>query len=159
MVFSRDFKTASGEPGFSLMELVVVVVVLGLILLALLPARASSRTKAQSLRCLDNHRQIIEAVEMFTHDHHDLLPPNPDDGVNIPGYTWCMGEAGIGGSDEFNPDILADPARCLVSPYLSTNASLFRCTADTRVGLYDGGALYPASPLKGQKCRRLEQFP
>jgi prepilin-type processing-associated H-X9-DG protein len=129
----------------------VVLAVLALIGLTLLPAQASSRTKSQGVRCLDNLRQIIGAISMFAQDHHDLLPPNPDDGNTVAGYTWCIGEAGIGQGDEFNPDILSDPARCLISTYLNTNESLFRCTADARTGLYDGAALYPNSPLKGKR--------
>jgi prepilin-type processing-associated H-X9-DG protein len=100
---------------------------------------------------LDNARQVMEAVQMFTHDHHDLLPPNPDDGTRLAGYTWCVGDTGIGGQDEFNPDLLTDTTRCLVAPYLNGNASVFRCTADSRTGLYDGAALYPNSPLKGTR--------
>jgi prepilin-type processing-associated H-X9-DG protein len=88
---------------------------------------------------------------MFTHDDHDLLPPNPDDGTTLPGYTWCAGQAGIGGAAEFNPDLMADPNRCLLAPYLTTNVSVYRCTADSRTGVYDGGALYPTSPLKGKR--------
>jgi prepilin-type processing-associated H-X9-DG protein len=88
---------------------------------------------------------------MFTHDHNDLLPPNPDDGTSQPGYTWCVGGAGVGGPDEFNPDILSDPKRCLIALYLNTNADVFRCTADNRTGLYDGAGLYPNSPLKGTR--------
>jgi prepilin-type processing-associated H-X9-DG protein len=57
----------------------------------------------------------------------------------------------IGGGDEFDPDILSDPKRCLIASYLNTNAMVFRCTADSRVGGYDGGSLYPNSPLKGKK--------
>jgi prepilin-type processing-associated H-X9-DG protein len=29
--------------------------------------------------------------------------------------------------------------------------SVFRCTADSRTGVYDGGTLYPTSPLKGKR--------
>lgn len=137
--------------GFTLIELVAVLAVLALLSMALLPALAGSKTKAQAVRCSDNMRQVIGAVQMFTHDHQDLLPPNPDDGTISPGYIWCAGQAGIGGADEFDPDIMNDPTRCLIAPYLNGNASVFRCTAEPRTGLYDGAGLYPASPLKGTR--------
>lgn len=143
--------SAPCQAAFTLTELLAVLVVIVIIGTTLATGMASSRSKAQSLRCLDNLRQVIGALEMFGQDHQDLLPPNPDDGTTQPGYTWCAGQAGIGGPDEFDPDILADPTRCSLAPYLGTNVSVFRCTADNRVGLYDGGALYPASPLKGTK--------
>jgi prepilin-type processing-associated H-X9-DG protein len=137
--------------GFTLVELVAILGIVLLAALALLPARANSRTKAQSVRCIENMRQVIGAVQMFTHDHQDLLPPNPDDGTTQPGFTWCAGQVGIGGADQFDPDILSDPTRCLISTYLGSNVSVFRCTADSRTGTYDGGALYPNSPLKGKR--------
>jgi len=141
----------NSQSAFTITELLAVLVVLSVLAMAMVPTRADSRAKAQSVRCLSNLRQVIGAVQMFTHDHQDLLPPNPDDGTRSPGYTWCVGQGGPGGGDEFNPDILSDSARCLIAPYLGTNVSVFRCTADTRTGLYDGGALYPASPLIGTK--------
>jgi prepilin-type processing-associated H-X9-DG protein len=137
--------------GFTLVELAAITALLAFASLALLPVLASSKTKAQSLRCLDNMRQVIGSVTMYTHDHHDLLPPNPDDGTTTPGYTWCTGPAGIGELDEFDPDLLKDPTRCLLAPYLNGDVSVFRCTADSRTGLYDGARLYPQSPLIGTR--------
>jgi prepilin-type processing-associated H-X9-DG protein len=88
---------------------------------------------------------------MYTHDNHDLFPPNMDDGNTILGYTWCAGQGGIRGSAEFNPDLLLDPTRCLIISYLGTNVGLFRCTADSRAGVYQGtnasqvGTIVPAA--------------
>jgi len=89
----REPRPTECQSGFTLTDLVVMIGVIILIGLTLLPAQASSRTKSQGVRCLDNLRQIIGAISMFTQDHHDLLPPNPDDGTAVAGYTWCMGEA------------------------------------------------------------------
>ena len=129
---------SSPEKGFTLPELLVVLVILGLLAVMLLPARADSRTKSRSIRCLDNLRQIMGAVMMYTHDNHDLFPPNPDDGNLIPGHNWCPGlaGAGFGQNAEFDPDLIANG--CLLMPYLNTNVSLFRCTADLRAGTYQG---------------------
>ena len=88
---------------------------------------------------------------MYTHDDHDMFPPNPDDGGTTPGYTWCTGQAGVGSRDEFNPDLMKDSLRNLLASYVGTNVSVYRCTADTRLGLYDGAYLYPGSPLIGKR--------
>ena len=78
-------------------------------------------------------------------------PDNPDDGTTTPGYIWCAGQGGIGGADEYDPDLLRDPARTLVAPYIANNVGIFSCPADTRKPkLYNGGGLYPNSALKGQ---------
>ncbi len=36
------------------------------------------------------------AMTMYTHDNHDLFPPNPDDGNTVPGHEWVAGQAGGG---------------------------------------------------------------
>ena len=129
---------SSTKRAFTFTDLLVVIMVLALLLLILFPARADSRTKSQGVRCLDNLRHIMGAFMMYTHDNHDLFPPNPDDGNTFIGHNWCPGQAGPGGAAEFNSEILADPRRCLITTYINTNVSLFRCTADLRVGNYQG---------------------
>src|SRR5262245_21865662 len=129
---------SSENRAFTFPELLVVLAVLALLLLIMMPAQADSRTKSQGVRCLDNLRQIMGAFMMYTHDNHDLFPPNPDDGNTVIGHNWCQGQGGVGGAAEFNPDILANPQRCLITTYVNTNVSLFRCTADLRVGNYQG---------------------
>jgi prepilin-type N-terminal cleavage/methylation domain-containing protein len=135
---------------FTLLELIAVLAVVGLLASAIAPILARTKPNAQAFQCLNNLGQIMKAMTLYAYDYHDLLPPNPDDGNTIPGYTWCAGQAGIGGADQFNPDLLRDSRRTLVAPYLNSNASVFRCTADSRAGLYDGAALYPGSSLKGK---------
>jgi prepilin-type N-terminal cleavage/methylation domain-containing protein len=124
---------------FTLPELLVVLVIMGLLAVMLLPARADSRTKSKSIRCVDNLRQVMNAVMMYTHDNHDLLLPNEDSGNSPLGHVWVQGSVGFPiGAAQFNPDILMDPQQCLITSYLNTNISLFRCTADARVGTYQG---------------------
>ena len=90
----------------------------------------------------------VAAVVSF---HGGLDSPNPDDGKMDPGYNWCSGQAGIGGAQEFNPDVLLDPSRSLLIGYLVGNAKMFRCPADLRQGLYQGanpsliGQIVPAA--------------
>lgn len=131
-------RPASGHRAFTLVELLAVLTVLALLALTLLPARAGTRTKSQSIVCVNNLKQLMGAVTMYTHDYHDFLPPNPDDGNTIPGHYWCPGNAGIKGGQEFNPDILKDPSRCLITPYLRGEVNVFHCPADSRTGTYQG---------------------
>ena len=69
----------------------------------------------------------------------------------MPGYNWCPGSAGIGGPQEFDPDVLEDPTRSLLITYLGGNVDVFRCPADQRMGLYQGtnpafiGQIVPAA--------------
>jgi len=146
-----------GQRAFTLTELLVILALLAMLALTFLPAFAASRTKSQSIRCVSNLKQIAGAFLMYAHDYHDFFPPNPDDGTMLPGYTWCVGEVYGGqpgvapGAQTFDPDILADPSSCLITSYINTNVTLFRCTADARTGLYQGtnatlqGQLVPAA--------------
>jgi prepilin-type N-terminal cleavage/methylation domain-containing protein/prepilin-type processing-associated H-X9-DG protein len=130
--------TSRGGAGFTLIELMVVIVVIAILTAMLLPVLSKGKGKAQQVYCLGNGKQMMIAMTMYTADFRDLLPPNPDDGNTIPGHNWCSGEAGIGQSAEFNPDLLLDPKRSLLVSYLHRVVSVFHCPADLRQGLYQG---------------------
>ena len=104
----------------------------------LLPALSRAKAKSQGIYCMNNGNQLIKAITLHASDHRELLPLNPDDGNTIPGHNWCAGMAGPGGGQEFDPDILSDPDRSSVAPYVGPNVDIFRCPADQRSGFYQG---------------------
>ena len=130
-------RSSQGE-AFTLIELLVVIAIIAILAALLFPALSRGKQKTQGVSCLNYGKQMMTAMTMYTGDYHELFPPNPDDANTIPGHNWCGGHAGIGGSEEFNPDILEDPSRSLLSPFLSGNTSVFRCPSDKRMGLYQG---------------------
>jgi prepilin-type N-terminal cleavage/methylation domain-containing protein/prepilin-type processing-associated H-X9-DG protein len=130
--------TSRSEAGFTLIELMVVIAIIAILAALLLPVLSKGKGKAQQVYCLDNGRQMMIAMTMYTSDFQDLFPPNPDDGNTIAGHNWCSGEAGIGQSAEFNPDLLLDPSRSLLVNYLHRVVSVFHCPGDLRQGLYQG---------------------
>jgi len=142
------------SPGFTLIELLVVIAIIGILAALLLPVLSRGKQSAQGTSCLNNGRQMMTGIVMYAGDNHDYFPPNPDGGTAVAGYNWCSGEAGIGGADEFNPDVLIEPARSLLINYLGGNASLFRCPADRRTGLYQG----TNSALTGQTVNAARTF-
>ena len=123
---------------FTLLELLVVIAIIAILAAMLMPVLSRAKQRAQGALCLNNGKQLMVALHLYTSDNNDFYPPNPDDGNTIAGYNWCGGAAGIGEADEFNPDILLDPNRSLLINYLGHNPALFRCPADLRLGLYQG---------------------
>src|ERR1051325_1082670 len=109
-------------------------------------ARAGSRPNFQGALCLNNMKQLMAAFTMYTHDNSDLFPPNFDASFTTPGCSWVPGAVSgwmptisVGGnSDAGNPDLLKDPTRSLLVPYIQTNISLFRCPFDPRIAPYTG---------------------
>ena len=141
--------------GFTLIELVTILGLLALGAAVLAPALARTQPNSRAFQCLHNARQLATAVGMYCADNADLYPPNPDDGNTTPGYNWCPGEVSLGGANEFDPQILRDPAKCLLASYLGGNADVFRCPADTRRGLADGEtAALPGMAGKTIACAR-----
>lgn len=63
------------SPGFTLLELLVVIAVIALIAGILFPVFAQAREKARQTVCLSNTRQIGMAQSLYTQDNDDELVP------------------------------------------------------------------------------------
>src|SRR5258706_8288084 len=124
--------------GFTLIELLVVIAIIAILAAMLLPVLGKAKAKTQGIYCMNNGKQMMLAMHMYTLDNRDFFPPNPDDGTTQAGYNWCPGQAGIGGANEFDSDILMDTTRALLAVYTGKSSALYKCPADTRSGIYQG---------------------
>lgn len=60
--------------GFTLIEVLVVVVIISILAGMLLPALGQSREKGREITCLNNLKQIGIAIDLYTHDWDEYTP-------------------------------------------------------------------------------------
>lgn len=76
--------------GFSLIELLVVLAILGLLAALLFPVFAHAREKAQQAACASNLKQIDLAATQYTQDNEGMVFPTVRY-INAEGnpVAWC----------------------------------------------------------------------
>ena len=135
---------------FTRIELLVLLASVGLLMSLALPILAGTHAGSASTACLNNLRRLGQAWLLFIEDHDGFFPGNVDDG-STQGYNWVGGQASVGGSQEFNPEVLQNPASSQLANYVGREAEPFRCPADLRIGRYRGtdpalqGLMVPAA--------------
>ena len=135
-------KNSARQSAFTLIELLVVIAIIAILAAMLLPALAAAKKRAQMAIDLNNLKQIMLSVHLYTGDNNDSLP--------LPGgwnwtatACWAAGAnfplAPTGGTmatyPTYYPNQLLSFQNGQFSPYLKTAGSLL-CPAEVRNALF-----------------------
>ncbi|NQU10801.1 prepilin-type N-terminal cleavage/methylation domain-containing protein [bacterium] len=77
--------------GFTLLELLLVVVIIGLLAAILLPALSAARDRVRLAICANNLRQVYFGLEMYADDYVDLYPRAVSVGIWGAPNDWQVG--------------------------------------------------------------------
>jgi prepilin-type N-terminal cleavage/methylation domain-containing protein len=129
---------------FTLIELLVVVAVIAILAAMILPALSKAKERARLTQCMNNVRQLILGVTLYTEDNSGFMPVS-----DLPDLTvWTLNLLVV----NFQPDSLGK-----VWPYLGHSKKVFYCPNDNEnVTYYEPFSwdwdLYPE--LSGSYCLR-----
>jgi prepilin-type N-terminal cleavage/methylation domain-containing protein/prepilin-type processing-associated H-X9-DG protein len=78
-----------GTIAFTLVELLVVVVIIGILAALIMPVLSKSKANALQIQCLGQNKQIALALQMYSQDNKDFMPW-PNWGTNGQGWLYTV---------------------------------------------------------------------
>ena len=132
---------ASGARGFTLLEVLIALFIIGLLSALLLPAIARSKASSRNTRCLNNLHQIGIALQVYVDENENRLPTMFDSPIAV--------ETGI-------TNTLLPTVGEVLLPYLQ-NRNLLHCPSDNRDLFSQTGSSYAWNTvLNGQEADHLK---
>lgn len=114
----KTFRSAA----FTLIELLVVIAVIAILAALLLPALSKAKSKAQSIECRNNLRQLAVCWVLYSGDHEDRLVPNWGNSTYAWITSWMRNLPSATNEDDIRLGKLF--------PY-NTSLGIYRCPAAT----------------------------
>ena len=126
--YERDARWWGGKVsgGFTLVELLVVMAIVGLLAGVLIPAVSGSREAGREVACGQNLRQIGVATLAFGEDHRQRFPRSQHSAFTHRELVWARSLAGYLGSSS--------------TGWRELLKGVYRCAADDRSGMLSYGS-------------------
>ncbi|HEY3414137.1 MAG TPA: prepilin-type N-terminal cleavage/methylation domain-containing protein [Armatimonadota bacterium] len=130
--------------GFTLIEMLVVVAIIGILAGILFPVFARARDAAFQTQCISNLRQLGVSLQAYMNDNEDKFPLAVDftdypltaaayEGSNIPHAVALVDQLENRTDDPVDGDTNGGRIDHILRPYVK-NEEIFRCPGDTGFG-------------------------
>lgn len=115
--------------GFTLIELLVVIAVIAILAGLLLPALSKAKSKAQSIGCLNNIRQLSFAWSLYEDDHNNCYVNNFGiDETRQARQNWVNNVLSWDSSEENTNNVYLMNGK--LAPYVNDSVPVYKCPSD-----------------------------